>query len=514
MSKKYEQKEEIRSLSSSKYYSREAEESILGIILNNPEKLQNVISYVRPTDFFFNDLRELYKIIFSVSNENRGTFNDVDIITYAQQRGMSNVVNYDLLGKLVAIAGYSNQTDSLVHKVVNLSEIRAIEYEINNVVGMLNTNDTVVNKTDLLKTIENKILTITRNEGNSDLKNIRELNEEFWSDFNERRLLKGQDVSGISSGFSSLNNLTNGFQRGELIIVAARPSVGKTAFALNLAINALKTKKPALPKDTELKNDDEKMNDLIFYEDEIMNDKKEEELHNIKISSNKDDYYRVALFSLEMPNRQLLERMYSMMSVVPGRLVKRPDLITNEKDYEDLANTKKVISNLNLFIDDSTSNEITELAWKLRRLNKMNPLDLVIVDYLQLISGGGSEKGGDGNRQNEITKISRTLKQLALELDVPVIALSQLSRNVERRENKIPMLSDLRESGAIEQDADIVMFLYRPEVDNDSDLPEIKSDNFITDIKIIIAKNRSGPTETVALQFMGSTGLFTQPDKK
>lgn len=504
--------EQIKSLSNSKYHSFESEESLLGIILNNPENLTNVASYIRPTDFFFSQHKILYELILEISNESQGQVSDVAIISLAQQKELTETINYDLLYHLVSVAGYSSYTDSLVKRISNLSEIRAIEFELNNVVDLLKNDKESLDKEDLLQHIESKILEITRNEGSTDFKDIKTLNEEFWADFTKRKDLNNI-VSGVPSNYPDLDTMTNGFQNGDLIIIAARPSMGKTAFALNLVLNALKAEKPS----EEVK---EKAEDIFKIED---SDEVASNIEDQKESLKKK--YRVALFSLEMPSKQLIERFYSIVATVPSFLVKKPNLITYDDTWAKLELTKGYLSGLNLFIDDSSSNKISELTWKLRRLNKVKKLDMVVIDYLQLLSG--DKEQGDGNRQNEISKISRTLKQMARELNVPVIALSQLSREVEKRTKKTPILSDLRESGAIEQDADIVMFLHREDYyadktafkkdslsDNKSNdnLESKRADISITDV--IIAKHRNGPIGTIKLQFMPTTGAFGKHDTK
>ena len=255
-------------------------------------------------------------------------------------------------------------------------------------------------------------------------------------------------LTGTKTGYKELDNTTNGLQKGDLIILAARPSMGKTAFALNLALNAA-------------------------------------QLH---LDS------AVAVFSLEMPAEQLIQRMMATKSEVEGNKIRNGYLTNDEMNM--LQEAAVEMKALKIFIDDTPGIRMSEIFSKCRKLSADHGLSMVVIDYIQLISGNG--KNSD-NRQQEVSEISRTLKSLARELKVPVIALSQLSRKVEERTEKIPMLSDLRESGAIEQDADIVMFLYREAYyqslkDKDESLTNEKVD-------VIIAKHRNGATKTIELSF-------------
>jgi len=269
-------------------------------------------------------------------------------------------------------------------------------------------------------------------------------------------------VTGIASHFPDLDRKTAGFQRGDLIIVAARPSVGKTAFALNIAQNVARNLE-----------------------------------HDGVIDLGKN----VAIFSLEMSAAQLVQRMVCAEGDVDANRM-RTGFFEGD-DWEKITSAAGILGSSNIFIDDSPVITVGEIRAKCRRLKKEKGLDMILIDYLQLIQGR-SRTGV--NRQQEVTEISRTLKQIARELDVPVIALSQLSRGVEQRQDKRPMMSDLRESGAIEQDADIVAFLYRDDYyDKESDKKNV--------IEIIIAKQRNGPVGTVELVFLKQFNKFVSIDR-
>ena len=263
-------------------------------------------------------------------------------------------------------------------------------------------------------------------------------------------------ITGVKTGYTDLDRVTNGFQRGDLIILAARPAMGKTAFALNLALNA------------------------SFYNSGA-----------------------IAIFSLEMPAEALMKRILSAKSAVESSKLRSGNI--RDDEFNKLNEAANELMATKLFVDDSSNVKISEVFSKCRKLRSEHGLDLVVIDYLQLISGSGRSSGD--NRQQEISEISRSLKGLAREMECPVIALSQLSRSVETRPDKHPMLSDLRESGAIEQDADIVMFLYRDEYYNkDENSQEDAETTNTTDVDI--AKHRNGATGRIQLAFQKNISAF------
>lgn len=292
---------------------------------------------------------------------------------------------------------------------------------------------------EVLEFAEQKILTVTSSTNRSGFDKIAGVLSKSFDRIQRVREHFGE-VSGVPSGLESLDKVTNGLQRSDLILLAARPSMGKTALALNIAAGAARAKKV------------------------------------------------VAVFSLEMSKSQLGTRLLSMQSGVNSQSLNTGSF--NDKDMDKLLDALDDLSELSLYIDDTAGISLLELRSKSRRLKHEAGLDLIVIDYLQLMQGGRQE-----NRQQEISEISRSLKGLARELDVPILALSQLSRSVEMRADKKPQLSDLRESGSLEQDADIVMFLYRDEYYNRD---EAESKNIA---EVIIAKNRNGPTTSINLQF-------------
>ncbi|STY44736.1 Replicative DNA helicase [Listeria grayi] len=279
-------------------------------------------------------------------------------------------------------------------------------------------------------------------------KNIKDVLVKTYDDIETLHNRKG-DITGIPTGFNELDKMTAGFQRNDLIIVAARPSVGKTAFALNIAQN---------------------------------------------VATKTDE--NVAIFSLEMGAEQLVMRMLCAEGNINAQNL-RTGALTSD-DWQKLTIAMGTLSNSGIYIDDTPGVRVNEIRSKCRRLKQETGLGMIVIDYLQLIAGSG--RGGE-NRQQEVSEISRSLKALARELEVPVIALSQLSRSVEQRQDKRPMMSDIRESGSIEQDADIVAFLYR------EDYYDREGENDGT-IEIIIAKQRNGPVGDVKLAFVKEYNKF------
>ena len=295
---------------------------------------------------------------------------------------------------------------------------------------------------NILDEAEQKILSISFQSDQAEFEHIESILQRAFERIN-KAINNPKGLTGVETDFTDLDKITSGFQSSDLILLAARPSMGKTALALNIAMNAA-------------------LNNNI-----------------------------VAIFSLEMSKEQLGHRLLSSYSGINSQNLSTGN-ITNE-DFDNLINTQEYIRKAKLFIDDTAGISVLELRSKARRIKNEHGLDFIVIDYLQLMQGS-IVKGRDYNRQQEISEISRSLKSLARELKVPILALSQLSRSVEMRADKRPLLSDLRESGSLEQDADIVMFLYREEYYDQ----ETENSNTA---ELIIAKNRNGPTANVKLQF-------------
>ena len=305
---------------------------------------------------------------------------------------------------------------------------------------------------EILDNSEKKILNIVKNRKSTEFRTIKDVLIKTQSDLERLSESKGE-ITGLATGWYDFDRITTGLHPNEFIIIAARPAVGKTAFALNLAVHAAMSQEKS-----------------------------------------------VAIFNLEMSAEQLAMRILASVGQLDGFKLKTGNLMN--QDWKRINEASAQLSNTNLVIDDTPGITIGEIRAKCRRLaSSEKGLSLIVIDYLQLISGG---KNYGANRQQEVSDISRSLKTLAMELGVPVIALSQLSRSVESREDKRPMMSDLRESGSIEQDADIVMFLYRDDYYN----KEARMEDNNSIIEINIAKHRSGPTSTIELLFKKNTQTF------
>lgn len=295
---------------------------------------------------------------------------------------------------------------------------------------------------------------VAQRKNTSAFQNIKDVLVQTYDNIEQLHNRKG-DITGIPTGFTELDRMTAGFQRNDLIIVAARPSVGKTAFALNIAQN---------------------------------------------VATKTDE--SVAIFSLEMGAEQLVMRMLCAEGNINAQNLRTGNL--TEEDWGKLTMAMGSLSNSGIYIDDTPGIRVSEIRAKCRRLKQESGLGMILIDYLQLIQGSGRSKD---NRQQEVSEISRELKSIARELQVPVIALSQLSRGVEQRQDKRPMMSDIRESGSIEQDADIVAFLYRDDYYD----KETENKNII---EIIIAKQRNGPVGTVSLAFVKEYNKFVNLERR
>mgnify|MGYP000671274341 FL=1 len=426
----------------------EAEQSVLGAMLIEKEAIPKVMEILRDTDFY----REAHRVIFNAMLELYNKNEAVDMITVTEILKRDNKL--EDVGGIAYVTSLANavpppanatyhasiiEEKSILRQLVSVStQIASMGYE---------ANDDVKN---IIDSAESKILEISNRKKTADFTPINEI---VLDSFKSIEALMGNKngLTGLPTGFEDLDNLTSGLHGSDFIILAARPSMGKTAFALNVvqnvAIRAAK-KVGGAPK-------------------------------------------TVAFFSLEMSKEQLVQRMLCAEANIDSQRLRIGEL--RDEDWAMLINTADTLSSANIYIDDTAGITAMDMRSRARRLKAEHGLDLIVVDYLQLMQGSG-KKNNSGDRQQEVSEISRSLKALARELDVPVIALSQLSRSVEARQVKRPMLSDLRESGSLEQDADIVAFLYREDYYN----PETENKNIT---ELIIAKHRNGPVDTVNLFF-------------
>ena len=438
----------------------EAEEAVLGAILVNPRVLTKVVEILKPESFYKPAHRYVYEAMVQLFNSNE----KIDLIT------VCDVLNFN--SKLEAVGGrsfindlsYNAITTANVDYYAKIIQEKAIKRSLINagseIVGLgydMETVDASLEKSEKL------IFDIASRKATTDLIPVKDLVLETYEKIEYRYEHRGE-LFGIPTDFYDLDKLLNGLQRSDLIILAARPAMGKTAFALNIAQNVgIKAKVP------------------------------------------------VAIFSLEMSKQQLVQRMLCSLAELETEKLKTGNM--QNKDWEKLADAMNQFTQAPIFIDD-TQCTLTDIRAKCRRLKMaQKDLGLVVIDYLQLMESSNSKE----DRFQAVSTISRGMKMLAKELDVPVIALSQLSRAVESRTDKRPMLSDLRESGSIEQDADIVMFIYRDEYyrknEEGGEEEEIAKAVNKGESEIIIAKHRNGPVGTIKLLFQGNITKFKNPIK-
>lgn len=388
-------------------HSVESEQSILGSILLDKDAIITVAETITPTDFYKDAHRIIYESMMALNNKNE----PIDMVTLTDElrkRGyLDDIGGVTYLTSLSTIVPTTSNVKYYADIVKEKSVLRQLIKASNDIINL--GYGSVESAENVLDFAEKKIFDISQERTNDDFKPINQVLMDTY-DMIESIYSNKSDVTGVTTGFKDLNKKINGLQRTDLILVAARPAMGKTAFALNLVQNAA-------------------------------------------IKGNAS----VAVFSLEMSKEQLAQRMIAAQSNVELKKMKTGTL--NDADWPRIISAMAVMSDAKIFIDDTPGIKINELRSKCRKLKMEQGLDLVMIDYLQLMESDSKNE----SRQQEISKISRSLKILAKELDCPVVALSQLSRAPEQRADHRPVLSDLRESGAIEQDADIVMFLYRDE---------------------------------------------------
>jgi replicative DNA helicase len=418
----------------------EAEQAVLGAMLITKDAIAAAAEVLTADDFY----REAHRIVFEAMMDLFSRGEAVDLITVTEQLKKSNLL--EKAGGIAFVTSLANAVPTAANvtyhaKIVEeKAQLRNLINAATEIAGIAYEDSEDV--ADVMDKAEKRILEVSARENGSTFVPLKEILLKTFSQIEQHSINKGA-LTGLASGFVDLDRLTSGFQPSDLILVAARPSMGKTAFTLNIA-------------------------------------------SYVAVRENKP----VAFFSLEMSKEQLVQRMLCSEGAIDSQRLRVGEL--EDKDWTQLIDAADRLTTAPLFIDDTPGITVMELRSKARRLKAEHGLSLVVIDYLQLMQGRAS-KNGD-NRQQEISEISRSLKALARELSVPVIALSQLSRSVESRQVKKPMLSDLRESGSLEQDADIVMFLYREDYYD----PDTENKN-ITDV--IIAKHRNGPIDTIQLFF-------------
>ena len=430
-------------------HSKEAELSVIGSVLSDAHSVAASAEIIKPDDFYYTANREIYRVVMDLFNENV----PVDIVTVSDRLNQSDKL--DGVGGItyLSTAATSVPTTGNVEYYAKIIKEKAVLRRL--IKASAAISELAYSEYDNIERVmeqsEQVVFDVSSEKESNDIVPIQDVLMTAYQDMVENSINKGT-ITGVATGFNELNRRTGGLHGGELIIIAGRPGMGKSSFAVNIAEHAA-------------------INDKI----------------------------PVAIFNLEMSKTMIVNRILCSQALVDSQKVRLGDF--DSEDWQQIGAVVDKVASAPLYVDDTASITVSEIRAKCRRLKQTKNLGMIIIDYLQLMQGSGK---GD-NRQQEISDISRSLKVLAKELDIPVIALSQLSRTSETRSDKRPMLSDLRESGAIEQDADIVMFLYRDEYYNkDTEKKNIA--------ECIIAKHRSGETGTFELGWKGKYTKFTNID--
>ncbi len=432
----------------------DAEASLLGAILIDGDALVKIADAISSQDFFDAKHARIYEAIDQLYEKR----SPIDVLTLADQLKSNGYL--DSIGGAAYLTELTNYVPTAAHveqyaEIVSQKALRRRLIRASNEISGYGYDESLAIR-DLIEGAEQRLFEVSQQHVKQSIVSIETILAESFERLDDLHKDSAK-IRGIPTGYRDLDDMLAGLQRSDLLILAARPSMGKTAFVLNLAHNvALQAKEPVL------------------------------------------------IFSLEMSKEQLVDRLLSMESGVDSWALRTGKL--TDADFEKLGHAMGALSEAKMFIDDSPGITVSDMRTKARREAHQQPLGLIIVDYLQLMSGG-SKFGGSDNRVQEISEISRGLKGVARELNVPLIALSQLSRSVESRSPQIPQLSDLRESGSIEQDADVVAFLYREDYYN----PETDRKNIMD---ILIKKHRNGPTGGIELYFDRERQLISSLDTK
>ncbi len=476
-------------------HNTEAEKSVLGSAMLSKDALADVIDVVAPEDFYDAAHKEIFEVMVELFRNNVS----VDIVTVCEE--LNKRKSLQMVGGRAYIASLS----SFAPSSVNAAEYAKIVAEKSSIRRLIKTAEDIREKgyeetmdaADILDYAEKGIFEIAQKGQKNDFAPIKEVLIENIAMIDAAIQTQGQ-VVGLPTGFKRLDEVTSGLHRSDLVIIAARPAMGKTAFVLNIAQNtAVKSGATVLIFSLEMSKAQLGQR-LLAMESRVEMMGKTAFVLNIAQNTAVKSGATVLIFSLEMSKAQLGQRLLAMESRVEMQKLKTGNIERNDWDRINMALDS--LSKTNLHIDDTPGISLLEMKNKCRRLKAEKGLDLVIIDYLQLMKGEG--KSSD-SRQQEISNLSRYLKLLAREMDCPVLVLSQLSRAAEQRQDHRPILSDLRDSGAIEQDADMVIFLYRDDYYNpdDSEKPGV--------CEVNIAKHRSGPTETIDLTWVARYTKFS-----
>ncbi len=434
-------------------HSPEAEQSVLGSMLIDSRCVNDVIGMLRPTDFFIQINRDIYETIYEMFSFSQ-TIDPVTVLNKMRERGVfdeKTTAKYLMeLMEITPTAANVTRYAQIVRDQALLRSLATAAAEITTIV-----RDGVGTAQDILEAAEKKIYAIRRGNTNESLEHIGTIILKVFDRLTELSE-SDSDISGLSTGLVDLDKFINGLNRSDLMLLAARPAMGKTSLALNIALNVAK----------------------------------------------KYPHKAVAFFSLEMSKEQLVTRLLSNESFVDNKKLTTGNLTVEE--WTKIGIASSALSQTDIRVDDNPSLSVAEMNAKCRRIDN---LGLVVIDYLQLMTSAGTKTAANENRQQIVSDISRSLKIMAKELNVPILCLSQLSRANESRQDKRPMLSDLRESGAIEQDADEVLFIYRDDYYNKNSTEQNVAE-------VIVAKNRHGEVGTVKLQWLPQFTTFADREWK
>ena len=431
-----------------------AEQSVLGSVFISPEKLIAVREYIDPEDFYKYAHRVIFKAMISLSDQNDAIDATTVRAILDNQGDLQNIGGISYLVELVNSVPTSANAEYYAKIVAEKAMLRRIISRLTEAVNQ--AYEGAINSEDIISGAEKALIDINERSNRSGFRKISDVLAVNYENL-EVRSQQITDVTGLATGFRDLDKITTGLHPDQLIILAARPAVGKTAFVLNIA-------------------------------------------QNVGTKMNRP----VAIFSLEMGAESLVDRMLASEGMVDAHNLRTGQL--TEQDWQNITLAQGTLADAPIYIDDTPGIKVTEIRARARKLDQEleKGLGLIVIDYLQLITGTRPE-----NRQQEVSDISRQLKILAKELGVPVIALSQLSRGVEQRQDKRPVLSDIRESGSIEQDADIVAFLYREDYYDRGDKDEGQEQLVDNTIEVILEKNRAGARGTVKLMFQKEYNKFS-----
>ena len=442
-------------------YNLNIERAVLSAIIFDPETYEEIASKLMSHDFYLPFHQHIFASMEELSREEKPIDEEFLRSKLDSMGKFDEAAMLDLLS-----ANPISNTAAYLTEIKAKSSKRALATLATEIKKVVIEDDLPAE--DVMNLVEKKLYEITQNNTNEDFRESKEITLAMMDEINRLKALGNSKLVGVDTGFKNLNDKTSGFGKGDLVIIAARPAMGKTALVLNIALKAIERNEG------------------------------------------------VAFFSLEMPAEQLMLRLLSAKTSIPLQALRVGDL--RDEQWSQLSVATQDLGSKKLFVDDGGYASIQHVRSKLRKLKAQHPkISIAIIDYLQLMSGEGKE-----GRQQEVSEISRGLKQLARELQIPIVALSQLNRGVESRDNKRPMLSDLRESGAIEQDADIILFVYRDDVYREAMEKEremkakAEGKEYSTEFKkkseedaeIIIGKQRNGPTGTVELVFQKNYTRF------